>query len=147
MVKAVLKTSDSVALLFIRLALGVVMFPHGAQKVFGWFGGPGFSKTLEVFNLQFGFPSALTGLVMAIELLGSIGLITGFFTRLSALAIGASIASCALMNHVQNGFFMNWFGAQPGEGIEYHLLVVGIALALAIKGGGMFSVDKAFSRE
>jgi len=91
--KAIMKTTDSVALLFIRLALGVVMFPHGAQKVLGWFGGPGFSKTIEIFRTNAGFPAALVILLMAIELLGSLGLIVGFFTRVCALGIGGGTTS------------------------------------------------------
>lgn len=147
MIKAIFKTSDSVAMLFLRLALGVVMFPHGAQKVLGWFGGAGFAGTVESFQTNLGFPFVLVLLLMAIELLGSIGLLAGFFTRLSAAGIGSSIAVCAWMNHVQNGFFMNWFGTQQGEGVEFHILVVGIALALIIKGGGMFSLDRILSKD
>lgn len=140
--RTIMKTTDSVALLFIRVALGAVMFPHGAQKVLGWFGGAGFSGTIEMFRTNAGFPAALVILLMAIELLGSMGLIAGFFTRVSALGIGGAMAICALMNHVQNGFFMNWMGDKQGEGFEFHILVVGISLALLIKGGGMFSLDR-----
>ncbi|MEK7864508.1 MAG: DoxX family protein, partial [Nitrospirota bacterium] len=70
----------------------------------------------------------------------------GFFTRLSALGIGISMSVCAYMNHLQNGFFINWFGRQKGEGIEFHILVVGIAIALIIKGGGLISIDRIFSK-
>jgi putative oxidoreductase len=78
---------------------------------------------------------------MIIEFLGSLGLVTGLFTRLSALGIGTAMGVCAYMNHLQHGFFMNWFGAQKGEGFEFHLLVIGICLALAVKGGGLLSLD------
>ncbi len=142
--KALFRTTDSVALLFIRLALGIVIFPHGAQKVFGWFDGYGFAGTVEAFS-QGGFPVPGVWLLMAIELLGALGLIFGFMTRLSAFGIGGSQAICALMNHVQYGFFMNWFGQQQGEGFEFHILTVGIALALVIKGGGLLSLDRALS--
>ncbi len=135
-------TDDSIAQLFLRLALGIVIFPHGAQKAFGWFGGSGLLKTIEVFADKMHFPPPLTLVLIFIEVFGSIGLILGFFTRFSALGIGASMAICAYMNHFQNGFFMNWFGQQKGEGFEFHILVVGIALALLIKGGGLFSVDR-----
>jgi putative oxidoreductase len=145
--KTLLKTTDSVSLLVVRLALGIVMFPHGAQKVLGWFGGPGYSKTIEIFTVNYGFNTPLVLLLMAIEFLGSIGLIAGFFTRLSALGIGGAMAICAVMNHIQNGFFMNWFGNQKGEGIEFHILVAGISLALFIKGGGLFSMDRALARK
>jgi putative oxidoreductase len=141
MFKQFLRTDNSPAQLFIRLALGVVMFPHGAQKVLGWFGGPGFAKTLQAFA-GMGFPMWLVIALMVVESLGSLLLIAGFLTRLWALGIGTSITICMLMNHVQHGFFMNWFGQQKGEGFEYHILVIGICLALLIKGGGMLSVDR-----
>lgn len=141
MLSAITRTDNSPAQLFIRLALGVVMFPHGAQKVLGWFHGPGFEKTIQIFT-GMGFPFWSVILLMVVELLGSLLLILGFLTRLWALGIGASITICMFMNHVQYGFFMNWFGKQQGEGFEFHLLVIGIALALVVKGGGMLSIDQ-----
>ena len=135
------RTGNSPALLFIRLALGTVMFAHGAQKAFGWYGGPGFQKTIEMFS-ALGFAPWMTLVLMFIELFGSLELIFGLLTRLSALGITITISTCAYMNHIQNGFFMNWFGNQAGEGVEYHLLVIGITLALMISGGGLLSVDR-----
>lgn len=146
MLKMILKTDDSVAPIFLRLSLGVVIFAHGAQKVLGLFGGPGFEKTIEIFRTQMGFPIWMTLLLMFIEFFGSLGLIFGFLTRLSALGIGTSITVCAYLNHIKNGFFMNWFGTQKGEGFEYHILVLGIVLALIIKGGGLLSFDKALMK-
>jgi len=146
MLKFYLKTDNSPAQLFIRVVLGVVIFPHGAQKTLAWFGGPGFNQTLQAFT-NMGFPVWSTLVLMGIELVGAILLIFGFMTRLWALGIGTTITICMFMNHVQNGFFMNWFGQQKGEGFEYHILVIGIALALIIKGGGMLSVDRAISKK
>ena len=146
MFKAIYKTDDKPSLFFIRLSLGIVMFPHGAQKVFGWFGGTGFLETIEIFTAQLHFPLFIPILLMIIELIGSIGLIFGFLTRLCALGIGTSIAVCAYLNHLQNGFFMNWFGQQKGEGYEYHILVVGMALALITDGGGFFSLDRKLQK-
>jgi putative oxidoreductase len=143
--KALLATDDSPASLIIRLALGIVMFPHGAQKVFGWFGGLGFAQTIQAFQ-GMGFPAWSTIILMIIECLGSLLLIAGALTRLWALGIGSAIATCMVKYHLQNGFFMNWFGQQKGEGFEYHLLVIGIALALLIRGGGKWSVDRALTR-
>ena len=142
MSNALFRTTGSPALLFIRIALGIVIFAHGSQKVFGWFGGPGFMGTIETFTKNMNFPLWMVILLMVIELLGSIGLILGFLTRLSALGIGISISVCAYLYHIQNGFFMNWFGQQKGEGVEYHILVVGICLALLIQGGGPLSLDR-----
>lgn len=143
--RLIFDTDDSISQLFTRLALGIVIFPHGAQKAFGWYGGLGLLKTIETFFDKMHFPPLLTLLLIFIEVFGSIGLILGFFTRLSALGIGASMAICAYMNHLQNGFFMNWFGQQKGEGFEFHILVVGMALSLLIKGGGLFSLDRRLS--
>ncbi len=144
MFKKFLKTDNSPAQLFIRLALGVVMFPHGAQKVLGWFGGPGFTKTLQAFA-GMGFPDWSVVALMGVESLGAVLLVFGFLTRLWAIGIGASLTLCMFLSHVQHGFFMNWFGQQQGEGFEYHLLVIGICLSLLIKGGGALSVDRKLS--
>lgn len=147
MIRDLLKTGDNTAALVLRLTLGCVMFAHGAQKVLGWFGGPGVEKTLHMFSTSMGFPPPLTLLVMATEFLGSIALIAGFFTRVSALAIAVNLGTCAYMNHLKNGFFMNWSGQQKGEGFEFHILVIGIALSLMISGGGVFSFDRALTKE
>jgi len=144
MLKTFLSTNDSPATLIIRLALGIVMFPHGAQKVFGWFGGPGFAQAIETFQ-GMGFPSWSTIILMIIECLGALLLILGVFTRLWALGIGITITICMLKYHIPNGFFMNWYGQQKGEGFEYHLLVIGITLALLIQGGGKWSIDRALA--
>lgn len=141
MAHLLLRSNDSPAQMIIRLALGIVMVPHGAQKILGWFGGLGFEKTLQAFS-QMGFPVWMTVLLMLIESLGALLLIAGFLTRLMALGIGTAMAVCMLKYHVAHGFFMNWFNQQKGEGIEFHILVLGITLALFIKGGGMLSVDR-----
>ncbi len=127
--------------LIIRVTLGLIMFPHGAQKLLGWFGGYGFKGTMGFFTDQLGIPALLAFLVILAESLGALALIAGFLTRLSAFGIGAAMVGATLMVHASNGFFMNWYGAQAGEGFEYHLLVIGMALALVIKGGGRFAVD------
>ncbi len=137
-------TDNNSSQLFLRLTLGVVMFPHGAQKVFGWFGGAGFYKTIQLFS-DAGINPAMTILLMVVELIGSLLLIFGIFTRIWALGIGVTITVCMFANHIQNGFFMNWLGQQQGEGYEYHLLVIGISLVLLIKGGGMLSVDQKYT--
>lgn len=147
MFKALLRTDNNMGSIFLRLALGIVMFPHGAQKVLGLFGGPGYEKTVEMFTTKMHFPVYAVILLMITEFVGSLCLITGLFTRVFALAIGISMAICAYGNHIQNGFFMNWMGNQKGEGFEFHILVAGIALALAVKGGGAFSIDKMIAKK
>lgn len=145
MFKTLLVTDNSPAQLFIRVALGVVMFPHGAQKVLGWFGGAGIAKTLQAFA-GMGFPAWSVVILMVVESLGALLLVAGFLTRLWAVGIGTAMTICMFMHHVQHGFFMNWFGKQQGEGYEFHLLVIGICLALLIKGGGALSLDRAVAQ-
>jgi putative oxidoreductase len=140
MFKKLVQTNDDTAMLILRLFLALVFFPHGAQKVFGWFGGSGFSTTMEMFN-KAGFPAVLSFLAIMAESLGVVALIAGFFSRIAALGIGVNMIVCALGNHVKNGFFMNWMGTQKGEGFEYHLLVVAISAALILGGGGRWSLD------
>ncbi len=145
MVKKFFQTNDDTALLILRVLLGIVFFPHGMQKLFGWFGGYGFSGTFGFFTGSMHVPAILAFLAIIAEGLGCLGLITGFLTRLSALGIGVNMVVAILTIHYKFGFFMNWDGKQAGEGIEYHLLVIAIALALIIRGGGKWSVDKAIA--
>jgi putative oxidoreductase len=140
-----MRTDGGAAGLILRLTLAIVIFPHGAQKALGWFGGGGFSGTVDFFSSQLGIPAAIAVLVIAAEFLGSLGLLFGFLTRICALGIGAVMLGAVFMVHLPNGFFMNWMGTQQGEGFEYHLLVLGIVLALLVTGGGAASVDKAMA--
>lgn len=140
--KKILKTDNSITPIILRLTLASVMFPHGAQKVLGWFGGYGFSKTLAFFTEQMRIPTAFALLAFAAEFLGPIGLIAGFKTRVAAFGIGVTMFVATIMVHWNNGFFMNWNGNQAGEGFEFHILAIGISLALLITGGGRFSVDR-----
>ena len=140
-------TDDTWQNLIIRITLGGVMFPHGAMKLFGWFGGPGVSGTIAMFSKFWHVPVILTLLVIAAESLGAIGLIMGFLTRLCALGIFCDMIGAIYLVHWQYGFFMNWFGTQKGEGFEYHLLVIGMALALMITGAGKWSVDRLIARK
>ncbi|NIO15561.1 MAG: DoxX family membrane protein [Deltaproteobacteria bacterium] len=145
--KWLIKTENDLAALFLRILLGVVMFPHGAQKALGWYGGGGFSGTMGFFTTKMGIPYVLALLVIAAEFLGSLGLIAGLLTRVAAFGIFSVMVGAIYLVHWKIGFFMNWFGKNPGEGYEYHLLAIAIALALMIKGGGALSVDRAISRE
>jgi putative oxidoreductase len=140
------ETDGEWVLLLVRVVLGVVMFAHGAQKLLGWFGGPGLGATLQVFRDQLRIPAALACLAIAVEFLGGLGLIVGLLTRVAALGVAVTIAVALLAVHLKNGFFMNWFGEKPGHGIEYHLLVIALAAVLMVKGAGAFSFDLALSR-
>ena len=145
MLKKLFQTNDDAALLVIRLLLGVVFFPHGMQKLFGWFGGPGFSGMMGMFTDKMGIPAVFAFLAIMAEGLGSLGLITGLLTRVAAFGIAVEMAVAVYMIHWQNGFFMNWFGSQKGEGFEFHLLVIAIGIALMIRGGGKWSIDKVIA--
>src|SRR6266478_10024197 len=141
----VFKTNDSFTSMMARLTLGLVMFLHGAQKVLGWFGGYGFSATMNFFTGQLHIPALFAFLAITAEFAGSIGLVTGFLSRVSAFGIAVTMLVATLLVHASNGFFMNWAGNQKGEGFEYHLLAVGLALIVIVAGGGKWSADSLFS--
>jgi putative oxidoreductase len=135
-------TSDDPVMTILRLVLGVVFFFHGAQKMLGWFGGYGFSGTMNFFIHQMGIPAVFAFLAIAAEFFGSLGLILGFLARVAASGIIVNMVMAILMVHHANGFFMNWYGNQKGEGYEYHLLTIAVGLAIVIRGAGAFSVDR-----
>jgi len=141
MLQSILKTDQSKTLFAQRLLLGLVMFPHGAQKLFGWFGGYGFSGTLGFFIDTMHFPALLAVLVILAEGLGSLGLVLGLGTRIAAFGIAANMLGAVLTTHLSVGFFMNWFGKQQGEGFEYHLLALALALPLVVRGAGAWALD------
>ena len=145
MFKKILQTNEGVSVFILRLTLGIVFFPHGAQKALGWFGGYGLNATLAVFTDKMHIPLILALLAIIAEFVGAIALIIGFFTRLAAFGIAVVMVVAIYMVHGSFGFFMNWYGVQKGEGIEYHLLMIGLALIVLIKGGGSLAVDKKLS--
>jgi putative oxidoreductase len=144
--RTLFKTDGSYTPLVARLALGLAIFPHGAQKALGWFGGYGFGGTMNFFTGQMHIPALFAFLAIAAEFAGAIGLITGFISRVAAFGIATTMLVAAVMVHVSNGFFMNWLGNQKGEGFEYHILAVGLALIIILAGGGKWSVDLLLSR-
>jgi putative oxidoreductase len=145
MVIRLFATDDSIAAAILRLALGVVFFAHGAQKMLGWFGGFGFSGTMGFFTGTMHIPTPFAFLAIAAEFFGSLGLILGFLTRIAALGIATNMIVAIWTVHRAVGFFMNWNGMQKGEGFEFHLLVLAIAGFLVIRGAGAFSVDRAIA--
>jgi putative oxidoreductase len=145
MIKKLLGTDGNLSGTILRILLGAVMLPHGAQKVLGVFGGTGFKATLEMFQTAFQVPFYLALAAILAESLGAMALIAGFFTRIAALAVAVDMAVAIYLVHWKNGFFMNWMGNQKGEGFEYHILAIAIALALVIRGGGRWSVDRAIA--
>jgi len=144
MFRKLLTTSNNWTLTLMRLVLGVVFFAHGAQKMLGWFGGYGFSGTMGYFTHS-GIPAPLAFLAIAAEFFGGIGLVIGLLSRVAAFGIVVNMLVAVLTVHLPFGLFMNWFGAQKGEGIEYHLLAIALGIAILVMGGGAASIDRALS--
>jgi putative oxidoreductase len=144
MLKRLMNTSGDVSLTILRLVLGVVFLAHGCQKMLGWFGGYGFHGTMGAFT-HMGMPAPVAFLIICTEFFGGLGLIVGLLTRIASLGIVGLMTGAIFMVHLKNGFFMNWFGTQKGEGFEYHLLAIAIAAALLLRGAGAFSLDRTLS--
>lgn len=145
MLNKILATDNDTAGLIARVVLGIVILPHGLQKLLGMFGGYGFSATVDFF-VGSGIPYIAAVLIIIAESFGALGLIAGFLSRLVAFGIGLIMLGAIFMVHLPNGFFMNWFGNQQGEGFEYHLLVIGLSLIILIVGSGRWSVDRALMK-
>lgn len=144
--KKLLATTDDGILTVIRLITGIVFFAHGAQKMLGWFGGFGFSGTMNAFTNMMHIPAPLAFLAITAEFLGGLGLVLGLLARIAAFGIAVNMVVAILLVHHNFGFFMNWLGNQKGEGWEYHLLAITLAFAIMVRGAGAFSVDGALSK-
>jgi putative oxidoreductase len=143
----IFKTKNDFTGLILRLTLGVVLFPHGAQKMLGMFGGYGFSGTMGFFTETLELPWLIGFLVIIIEFIGALTLIAGFAVRIWSILLVFLFLGIIFSAHLDHGFFMNWFGNQKGEGFEYHLLIIGLALAIIVNGSGKFSVDEMISKK
>jgi putative oxidoreductase len=144
--RRVIATDSDRAASVARLALGLIILPHGLQHALGLLGGYGFSGTVGWMTGTLHFPAALAALAIITELVAPLLLIAGLGGRIAAAGV-AYIMAGAILTHAPAGFFMNWFGKLPAgtEGFEYHLLVVALAAVVAIKGSGALSVDRAIS--
>lgn len=147
MFRKLIETPNDIAIFIARVALAAVMFPHGAQKLFGWFGGHGYSATVSFFTGTLGIPAPLAVLVILAESVGAIALALGLLGRVSAFGIAATMLGAVVMVHGEAGFFMNWSGQQGGEGFEYHVLAVALAAAVIIRGSGALSLDRVLQRK
>ena len=136
------RTNNDWTGLVIRMTIGLILFPHGAQKMLGIFGGYGFSGTMGFFTGTMHLPWLIGFLVIIIEFIGSLSLIAGFASRLWSVLVIIEMLGAVVTTHANNGFFMNWAGNQKGEGYEFHLLIIGLALATLINGSGKFSADE-----
>ena len=146
MFRKLVSTSDDFTYTLVRLVLGVVFFAHGAQKMLGWFGGYGFSGTMNFFTHMMQIPAPLAFLAICAEFFGGLGLLVGLLSRVAAFGIAMNMLVAIFTVHIRNGFFANWSGQQKGEGFEYHLLALALLLVMMIKGAGPLSVDRALSK-
>jgi putative oxidoreductase len=143
--KKLLATVNDNTLTLMRLILGVVFFLHGSQKLLGWFGGFGFSGTMNFFTSMLHIPAPFAVVAICAEFFGGIGLILGLLARVAAFGIAVNMVVAVFMVHFANGPFMNWYGNQKGEGYEFHLLALALAIPIIIRGAGAFSVDGAIA--
>ena len=144
-VSRVMRTSPDPLLLIARIVLGVVMFAHGSQKLFGMFGGRGLDATYAFFG-TFGIPPWLGTLAMFAEFAGAVALLLGLLGRVAAAGLIINMLVAIAVVHGRFGFFMNWGGQQAGEGIEFHLITIALLLTILVRGSGPLSVDQAVSR-
>ena len=145
MIRKLIATDNDIATTLVRLMVGIIFFAHGAQKMVGWFGGYGFTGTMGFFTGVMHIPALLAFLAIAAEFFGGLGLIFGLLTRVAAFGVFCNMVVAVAMVHRQFGFFMNWTGAQKGEGYEYHLLLLAALAFLMIRGAGAASVDRLLS--
>jgi putative oxidoreductase len=146
MLKKIFQTNENTAAAVLRVILGLIIFPHGAQKLLGWFGGFGFTGTMNFFTETVHLPWIIGFLVIMIEFAGSLMLIAGLATRFVAVLFIINFTGVIITSHIPNGFFINWLGDQKGEGYEYHLLIIGMAASLLISGAGKLSVDRLLAK-
>jgi putative oxidoreductase len=135
-------TSNSYMQTLLRLVLGVVFFAHGTQKMLGWFGGAGFRGTMHFMTAQMGIPAVFAFLAIAAEFFGGLGLLFGFLGRIAAFGVACNMVVAIAMVNAQFGLFANWSGRQKGEGIEFHLLAIAMAMAIMVHGSGALSIDR-----
>jgi putative oxidoreductase len=144
--KIIRTNPGNVTALIARLALGIVVFPHGAQKLLGWFGGYGFNGTIGFLTGGAGLPYIIALLVIIIEFFGALFIIFGFLTRLAAFGILCNFIGVVVTTHIHNGFFMNWAKqANKGEGLEFFILLLALAVICLYTGGGKASTDAAIT--
>jgi putative oxidoreductase len=141
MLQLLFSTDNTLAGLILRLTIGLIMLPHGAQKMLGLFGGYGLKATMRYFTETMQLPWFISLLVILIEFIGAIGLLLGFGSKIWAVLFIIVMIGAIVTTNYSNGFFMNWFGNQKGEGFEYHILVIGLCIALVVTGSGKLALD------
>jgi putative oxidoreductase len=145
MLSRLIQTNVDYTLTWLRAVAGSVMFAHGAQKVLGWFGGPGYDDAFSGF-VAMGIPPLFAIAAILTEFAGAIALIAGLLGRVAALFIAIEMIVAVALVHLPFGFFMNWSGMQAGEGFEYHILLVAMVIPIVVRGAGALSVDRSVAR-
>ncbi|MGC5743978.1 DoxX family protein [Chryseobacterium sp. NFX27] len=143
----IFKTYNTFTGIILRVTLGLIFLPHGLQKTVGIYGGAGFNGTIKIFTEQLHLPAIIAFAVIMIEFCGAVCLLLGLTTRFWATAYVGLLLGIMVTTHLGNGFFMNWFGNQKGEGCQFDLLAIGIAVALIVEGGGKYSMDTHIYRK
>jgi putative oxidoreductase len=128
-------TAADWGLLFLRIALGIVFIAHGAQKVFGWFGGPGLAGTVGFMHGKLGIPVPLAYLASFTEFFGGLAVLFGFLGRLAALGLSINMLVAIFTVHLPNGFFLG-----KKEGFEYAFALLGMALCVLFAGPGRIAL-------
>lgn len=140
---SLVKTTSDWYFLLLRIVAGVIIFPYGVQKAFGWSDnlgiGSGIKETLAQMKKK-NIPEGITWLIIVGQFIGSIALILGLLSRIAA-AGNLIIFAGALYSHRSDGWAMNWNGKKTGEGIEYFVMLLSILLVTAVKGSGPVSID------
>ena len=134
-------TREHITGLVLRVTLAIVLLPHGSQLLLGWFGGYGFSASMNYFTQVEGLPWFIAFAVILLQSFGTLLILLGYMGRFFSLSIIILFIGMIVTSHWQHGFFMNWMGSQNGEGFEFHILIIGMALALMLNGSGTFSID------
>ena len=147
MFKKLITTNNDTTLLIVRVLLSSVMLAHGLQKTFGWFGGFGWTNSIHYFTGTVGLPVILAAFIILIESVGAILLIFGLAARINALLMIIVILGAFFVDHLSNGFYMNWFGNHKGEGFEFDILFWAIGILIVVKGAGRWSVDGWLERK
>jgi putative oxidoreductase len=137
-----LSTNADWTLTIVRTILGIIFFAHGAQKLLGWFGGPGLKQTLRTMHDTLGLPAPLAFAASAAEFLGGVGLIAGLLGRIAAIGIAVVMLTAIVMVNGRYGLFLNWLGDRKGHGYEYHLLAIALAVVIIVRGSGAMSLDR-----
>ena len=149
MIKSLLQTDSDYVYTFLRIIAGIIVFPYGMQKLFGWssapgLGAPGIKGALEQITAR-NIPKFIAWLIIIGQSFGSIALMSGFLGRIAAGGLFI-IFTGALIVHLPDGWTLNWFGSKKGEGIEYFVLLLSLLLVIVVKGSGGLSIDNWLTR-